>query len=197
MKFSLHILLQGFLLFAGVSAQYVSEGWKPGQAAPRNQEAGHAYDPSTAKNHGDAKPNEETARKASIFDLSSYLESGPIKALFNRAGVNITEKLAAARDLAKIWDERIPLIDDSNYEDVIVEEQFQSLEEERDRVWFIVMYVPPLFYWFVGTKLHVALFLLHSEKVYPDSWTSNSIKPLISRKKLGIFLTSVGVELTI
>ena len=81
-------------------------------------------------------------QSTSFFDLTTYLELQPIQALLGRAGVNITEKLESARAAAKIWDEDIPLITDYNYNDIIVEEEFDSLEEERDRVWFIIMYVP-------------------------------------------------------
>lgn len=145
MRFSRCAILSPLLLLGSTYAQYVSEGWKPGQPVTNNQaQAGHAYAPSDAASQGDAAHSEGAAKLGSIFDLSSYLEFGPIKALFSRAGVNITEKLEAARELAKIWDERIPLIDDTNYEDIVVEEQFESLEEEKDRIWFIAMYVRAL-----------------------------------------------------
>lgn len=38
------------------------------------------------------------------------------------------------------WDERIPLITDSNYQDVIVNEEL-STEEEEKRVWFLIITV--------------------------------------------------------
>lgn len=136
-------LLVSLLLVGSTSAQYISEGWQPGQAASKTQSGHDAYDPS-ATSQSDAATGEKATSVASIFDLSSYLEAGPLKALFSRAGVNITEKLEAARELAKIWDERIPLIDDSNYEDMVVEEQFETLEEEKDRLWFIAMCVSAL-----------------------------------------------------
>jgi len=128
-----------------VSAQYFSEGWKPGQAVTRG--TGYSYE-TIAATAQQAQATRDAAADAtapaspkSLFDITTYLESGPLKALFNRAGVNITEKLEASRALTKIWDERVPLIHDDNYEQLIVGEEFGSLEEERDRIWFLVITV--------------------------------------------------------
>lgn len=130
------LLFASLALASSASAQYFSEGWKPGQpvskSAPTATSAG--FTP------GAAAATETAAVKRSLFDLSTYLESGPLKKLFDRSGVNITERLAAAREQAKIWDDRIPLITDDNYEDIIVNETL-TFEEERDRVWFLVMCV--------------------------------------------------------
>ncbi|KAI6034619.1 hypothetical protein PISMIDRAFT_19671 [Pisolithus microcarpus 441] len=41
------------------------------------------------------------------------------------------------------WDERIPLITDLNYRDVIVDEEL-STEEEEKRVWFLIIFVSPV-----------------------------------------------------
>lgn len=134
-----------------VSAQYISEGWKPGQPVVKGQ-TGYTYqttatgnvppvvsDAASAQQHSDIKTSARGL--LSLLSLESLLESGPVQALFGRAGVNITEKLEAARAQEKIWDERIPLLTDDNYEDLVVEEKFETLEEEKDRIWFIVMYV--------------------------------------------------------
>jgi len=125
-----------------VSAQYFSEGWKPGQHVARG--SGYSYETVAATAQQaqatQAAPDAPSSPK-SPFDITTYLESGPLKALFNRAGVNITEKLEASRALSKIWDERVPLIHDDNYEQLILEEEFESLEEERDRVWFLIITV--------------------------------------------------------
>lgn len=146
-----------------------------------------------------AKPaqTQVAEQQRSLFDLSTYLETEPLKSLFNRAGVNITERLEAARKEAKFWDERIPLITDDNYEDLIVEEKFSSLEEERDRVWFLVMFVQlDLF-----LELHVlideiVLFRQRRQKGYHDSWMSSLTQRLTSRKKIIPSLMSVGAEST-
>ncbi|THH11717.1 hypothetical protein EW145_g476 [Phellinidium pouzarii] len=108
-------------------------------------EISYSYQPTSTGTASPAAPEASSAAqptsKGSLFDLSTYLESGPVRALFSRAGVNISEKLEVAREQEKIWDERVPLITDDNYEDLIIEEQFETLEEEKDRVWFIVISV--------------------------------------------------------
>ena len=121
-----------------VAGQYFSEGWKPGQAVTKSG-TGYTYPTATPSGSVSAGPT-PTANSKSPFDFSSILEVGPLKALFQKAGVNISEKLEAARQSVKIWDDRINLITDDNYRDLIVDEKFSSLEEERDRVWFLVMY---------------------------------------------------------
>lgn len=128
-------------LVIAVSGQYLSEGWKPGQAvtATANGYTSAAYSP-----HNSAVPNDDDTPTAyegisSLFDLTNILQSGPVKSLLDSVGVNITERLEAAKESARIWDERIPLITDSNYQEIVLEEKFETLEEERDRVWFFVM----------------------------------------------------------
>lgn len=74
-----------------------------------------------------------------MFDLTNLLATGPVVSLAARVGINITEKLAAAKS-HKFWDDRVTLIDDDNYEDLIVNETMTK-EEETNRIWFVVMYV--------------------------------------------------------
>ncbi|EJD01361.1 uncharacterized protein FOMMEDRAFT_126226 [Fomitiporia mediterranea MF3/22] len=135
-----------------VSAQYISEGWKPGEPVVKGQ-TGYTYQtvetgpvppaatdtPSAQQRRVNSDVKASVKRLSSLLSLESLLESGPVQALFGRAGVNITEKLEAARAQEKIWDERIPLLTDDNYEDLVVEEKFETLEEEKDRIWFIVI----------------------------------------------------------
>jgi hypothetical protein len=64
--------------------------------------------------------------------------TGPIAQLFNRLGINITERLQAAQANLEIWDGRVPLITDENYNDVIVNEALTE-EEAKNRVWFLLM----------------------------------------------------------
>ncbi|KAH8118415.1 hypothetical protein DFH11DRAFT_1567272 [Phellopilus nigrolimitatus] len=141
------LVLAMLAVTSNASAQYFSEGWKPGQPVAKGV-TGYSHQPSptaAASSQSDSAAGElkpaAPAAKKSLFDLSSYLESAPVKALFSRAGVNITEKLETAREQAKIWDERVPLIIDDNFEHLVVEEKFETLEEERDRLWFIVISV--------------------------------------------------------
>lgn len=151
MKVSL--LLSSVIFPACVSAQFFSEGWKPGQAV-KSGSFGNGFDPSakpTAVVHGyrpgetqppAAAPTQKPFSLSSLFDPISYLESGPLRALLESAGVNVTEKLETAKAVATkpLWDERIPLITDHNYEDLIVNEEL-SWQDESERIWFIAMYV--------------------------------------------------------
>lgn len=74
--------------------------------------------------------------------MQNFLSSAPVSALFDKAGINITERLANAQ-INNFWDPRIPLITDENWEDILVHEELTE-EEEKDRVWFILMYVRAL-----------------------------------------------------
>lgn len=73
-----------------------------------------------------------------MFDLTNILGSGPVASFAARAGYNITEKLSDIKS-RKLWDERIPLITDDNYDELIVNEPLTE-EEEDKRAWFLVMY---------------------------------------------------------
>lgn len=157
----LSLLLSSVIFPACVSAQFFSEGWKPGQAA-QSGSFGSGFDPSakpTAVVHGH-KPGETQPPAAaappkpfslsSLFDPTIYLESGPLRVLLESAGINVTEKLETAKAIATkpLWDERIPLITDHNFEDLIVGEEL-SWQDESERIWFIMMYV------YLLTSIHV------------------------------------------
>ena len=47
-----------------------------------------------------------------------------------------------SRGAVSPWDERIPFITDENFEELIVNEPLTE-QEEKDRLWFIVMCVRP------------------------------------------------------
>jgi hypothetical protein len=64
----------------------------------------------------------------------SLLASGPVASLFAKLGINITKTLEQPNH----WDERIPLITDDNYHDIIVNEPLAD-EELQDRTWAIIM----------------------------------------------------------
>jgi hypothetical protein len=124
-------------LLASSNAQYFSAGWSPGQKQPDPQQPVASKPVPVA-----AEPVKATTNPLSLLNLldtNKILASGPSVALFNRFGINITERLETA-SLAKIWDERVPLITDDNYDDLIVNEPLTE-QEEIDRVWIIVMYV--------------------------------------------------------
>ena len=137
MKSLLSFTLLAFL--ASANAQYFSAGWSPGQKQPEPQERVASKPPVPVA----AEPAKATPMTPlsllNLFDTSKILKSGPSVALFNRFGVNITERMETA-SLSKIWDERVPLITDDNYDDLIVNEALTE-QEEIDRVWIIAMYV--------------------------------------------------------
>lgn len=74
------------------------------------------------------------------FDLEAILTSGPVVSIAAKAGINITEKVQAAKAAAEgsAWNHHIPLITDENYRETIVEEPL-SLDELDKRVWFLLM----------------------------------------------------------
>ncbi|KAH9948791.1 hypothetical protein B0H21DRAFT_689421 [Amylocystis lapponica] len=125
---------------ASVGAQYFSAGWSPGQPAPPYQ----APSPATAAARPSVAPPPPNAAPAAsdggLFDISRILTSGPVDQLFSKMGVNITEKMELAKKDAIIWDPRIPLITDYNYDELIVNEPLTP-EEEEDRVWFLIITV--------------------------------------------------------
>ena len=136
MRLSALLLAVGCAAPLGASAQYFSQGWKPGQAAPAPSSTPHAFDPSTAP--AAAAPAQKAKTDYGLSSiLTNFVSSGPIASLLNRAGINVTERLSAAQQ--DIWDERIPLITDENYKEVIVNEVFETEQEEKDRVWFLIM----------------------------------------------------------
>ena len=64
------------------------------------------------------------------------LTSGPIGSLLARAGLN----LSATPNITEldVWDPRVQLITDDNWDELIVNERLTEEEEER-RTWFLVM----------------------------------------------------------
>jgi hypothetical protein len=118
-------------LVAPSSAQYFSAGWTPGQAVPTETSSPPSFEPGTA-------PLPPPRQGESRFSLSYMLSNGPVSQLFNRLGINITERLEAAKANSEIWDNRIPLITDDNYNDLLVNEVLTT-EEEKNRVWFLIM----------------------------------------------------------
>jgi len=125
-------------LVASSNAQYFSAGWSPGQKQPEPQSPVQPVDnlPTPTPIAEPVKPTSPLSL-LDLFDTNKLLTSGPSVALFNRFGINITEKVEAS---SNIWDERIPLITDDNYEDLIVNEILTE-QEEADRVWIIVISV--------------------------------------------------------
>lgn len=84
---------------------------------------------------------QQPAEATSPFDITKILSTGPIGSLLAKAGLNFSQSLNATEKLAEMWDPRIPLIHDDNYDEYIVNEELTP-EEEAARVWFMIMYVP-------------------------------------------------------
>jgi len=137
MKLSLATI--SLLALAGSSnAQYFSAGWRPGQAAQETTAASVPEPSSTPEAAEPAQPPKPFSL-SNLFDFNRILTSEPATALFNKVGINITDKVQNAL-ATKIWDDRVQLITDDNYKELIVNESMTE-EEEKDRVWFIVVYV--------------------------------------------------------
>lgn len=119
-----------------VSSQYFSAGWQPGQALHDTQDPpAPTYTPPVQQ----PQPPSTPKTLSELFSINTLLTLPPVASVFERFGINITERVALAK--ANLWDERIPLITDDNYKDLIVNESLTE-EEEKNRVWVAVMYVP-------------------------------------------------------
>ncbi|KAI0722377.1 hypothetical protein C8T65DRAFT_799380 [Cerioporus squamosus] len=140
------ILFSSLLCAASVRAQYFSAGWTPGQAPAKEPEpapapgpdSGYTFDASTQP----APPPQAAPdpSKMGIGDriMFNIFSSPTVQWMAGKVGVNITE--AVERGAKSPWDERIPLITDENYDELIVNEQLTD-EELRDRVWILVISV--------------------------------------------------------
>ncbi|EAU84393.1 hypothetical protein CC1G_01389 [Coprinopsis cinerea okayama7 len=137
MKFS-NIAL-GVLAFGGLSAraQYFSEGWKPGQPVHHTvAEAEATYAPGGPIPGSPQVQQQQKGTTPSPVSLLQWLDPEKLlSSVLKKAGFNMTGVGQSP------WDERIPLITDDNYHDVIVNETFESEDEERDRVWALVVTV--------------------------------------------------------
>ena len=126
--------LASFAFIAPSCAQYFSAGWTPGQAVPTDTPSPPSFEPET-------KPLPPPRQGESRFSLSRLLSNGGlVSQALDRLGINLTESLEAVKANSEIWDNRIPLITDDNYNDLIVNEVLTT-KEEKDRVWFLIMWV--------------------------------------------------------
>ncbi|KAM6496202.1 hypothetical protein JOM56_008908 [Amanita muscaria] len=110
-----------FIATIGTNAQGFSPGWIPGQQAV-----------TTAV----PSPHASLPVESSSGLLNNVLTSGPVSSLFAKLGINITKTL----EKPNYWDERIPLITDDNYQDIIVNEPLSD-EEEQARTWALIITV--------------------------------------------------------
>ncbi|EGO02129.1 hypothetical protein SERLA73DRAFT_177903 [Serpula lacrymans var. lacrymans S7.3] len=127
-------LLSAFFI-TSAHAQYFSAGWAPGQPVNYNDEQSEVSDSGPqATSTLSAEKAAPTSIKQALID--NVLGSSTISTLSSLVGVNITERF----NPSVLWDERIPLITDENYGDIIVNEELTE-EEEEDRVWFLIITV--------------------------------------------------------
>ncbi|KAF8204767.1 hypothetical protein BJ912DRAFT_939257 [Pholiota molesta] len=128
-------------LAGSTSADYFSAGWTPGQnphaEVPTATFASTAALPTGTAAAAQPRRTSKPFSLSSLFDLNNILTSEPVAALFNTFGVNITERVALQQ---KIWDDRVQLITDDNFNDLIVNEPMTP-EEEKERVWIFVISV--------------------------------------------------------
>ena len=126
------LALAALALVAPSCAQYFSSGWTPGQAVPTNTPA------ASLAAEAESTPLPPPRQGQSPFSWSYILSTGPASQLFDRFGINITERLEIARTNSDIWDTRVPMVNDDNFNDLIVNEVLTD-EEEKNRVWLLVM----------------------------------------------------------
>ncbi|KAH8834664.1 hypothetical protein DL96DRAFT_1667062 [Flagelloscypha sp. PMI_526] len=138
---SLSVLL--FLPCISVSAQYFSKGWTPGQPVePTTTVETPAAIPTGSSASSSPK---ETGSSFSLWDLMdpiNIVKAKPVASVFQRFGVNVTERIEQAEKDKDYWDPRIPILRDDNYQSFFEEEEFSSPEELKERVWAIVVSVP-------------------------------------------------------
>jgi hypothetical protein len=134
------LTLFSFLTF--VCAQYYSAGWRPNQKVVRQDADAREWAPGDHPEANPPPPSEIEAEPPADtpFHWSQFLTQGLIGDALLKVGLNFT----AAREKVEqrktnMWDKRIPLITDENYEDLIVKETFSSEEEENERVWFLIV----------------------------------------------------------
>ncbi|KAI0650445.1 hypothetical protein C8Q79DRAFT_902407 [Trametes meyenii] len=147
------VLFSALLCAASARAQYFSAGWTPGQPVPPADPQGgapppaHTFEraaaPLPTPDQAGAQPQATSPASAlksltSLLDMNRLLTSGPVASLFGKIGVNITE--AVAKGAASPWDERVPLLTDESFDDIVVREVLTE-QEEKDRVWFIIISV--------------------------------------------------------
>ncbi|KAF9057814.1 hypothetical protein BJ165DRAFT_1329112, partial [Panaeolus papilionaceus] len=121
---------------ASVNASYFSAGWAPGQKVETAATPAATFNPQSTAT---APPQATPFSLASLLDINNLLTSGPAVALFKNFGINITERVQQVAE-RKIWDERVQLITDDNFDELITNEPLTE-QEERDRVWILAITV--------------------------------------------------------
>jgi len=127
-------LLPFLAIAALTSAQYLSQGWQPGQPAYVTQDA-----PASIYTPGVEQPGTSSASSglSELFSVHTLLTWSPVASLLEHLGVNITEHVSLTK--AHLWDERITLITDDNFRELVVREPLTE-EQVKNRVWIVIMY---------------------------------------------------------
>ncbi|KAG8824425.1 hypothetical protein FRC17_009094 [Serendipita sp. 399] len=124
-------VVYALIINAVATSAYFSKGWTPG--ADTSTAAAKSV-PSGAG--GSASSVDGKASSPFTFDWTKLVSEGPIGNLFQLAGVNVTERLEQAKLAAAVppFDERVPLITDDNYEELIL-----NPDSPSDETWFLVV----------------------------------------------------------
>jgi hypothetical protein len=123
-----------FAFAASVNAQYFSAGWNPGQ---KDSPTATSITPEVPTPSSESSP---VSTGGSVFDMTKLFSSPAVVSFLSRFGVNITERLEQAVSNNKFWDDRVTLITDYNYGELVVNETLTTTEE-KNRMWFMVMWV--------------------------------------------------------
>ena len=136
------LLLTLFSLSTLVYAQYFSAGWQPDQKVVREDVDTRKWTPGSSPEEDPSSPSDTgaTPPTEAFFHWSKVLTQGLIGDALLKIGLNYTAvREEAERRKTNMWDPRIPLITDDNYESIIANETFSSEEEENERVWFLIV----------------------------------------------------------
>lgn len=131
------------------TASAYTAGWQPGQAYTKyltsTSSAGFALptgsngQPISVKESEPWKWSDLKDLANNKFGLEHILTHGPVSRVIEKFGFNVTAQLEMAREgVPPRFRNDIPLITDENYETVLLDEQFDSFEEEEERVWAIM-----------------------------------------------------------
>jgi hypothetical protein len=136
------LLLTLFSFSTFVNAQYYSAGWQPDQKVVREDVDAHKWAPGDSPETNPPPPSGTgvTPPTQMSFHWSRILTEGLIGDALLKIGLNYSAvREEVERRKTNMWDSRIPLITDDNYESLIVNETFSSEVEERERVWFLIV----------------------------------------------------------
>lgn len=123
-----------------------TEGWQPGQSYTKYlTSTSTAAAGASVPTAGSSSANSPTSKGISLSDLKSLfsleelLTKGPVSRIIQKFGFNVTAQLEMAREgIPPRFTPTIPLLNDANYEEDLLNEQFASPKEADERVWAIM-----------------------------------------------------------